>query len=478
MIETLAAMPPAFWVVVLLLGRGFYWSGRTIASGTGIPVAMVLATIAIWYVGDVLYNDYRDWHMMLFPPEVLTAAWWQVAIFLGAFLLLTPILHKRINRRLLGQSSQVMALLKEGVENPGFQRGLVVMCRAASGVWCCLAIGAAFRFRENLLYYFCPYLGGYAGPWVINGVADGGTDSLLALANYLQLMVGALFGIIAALSTDPWTRRVAMVGVAVTWPYYIFDRTRKFILAIAVPGILAWVFLRLRGGMLRKALALGALSLVLSAWFGFLIGHRTDSVITDALTQEGFDFFKESEVKHQGLNMYEELAWITLLTSEGTYSPDWGQNYFANLVNPIPRAIWAGKPTIGLDYAVARGQGGGDTGSGVHTTLSDGVVGQGIVNFGLNAGPIFAALLAGLWVCWLARLDLDGRKLGYLPLYSLGLILTFNMGRDITFLELYPFVFGFGLCVWLNRRVPRRSVPEEPQVLMQNGCTPDGRTVR
>jgi hypothetical protein len=45
--------------------------------------------------------------------------------------------------------------------------------------------------------------------------------------------------------------------------------------------------------------------------------------------------------------------------------------------------------------------------------------------------------------------------LGRLPLYSLGLILTFNLGRDITLITLYPFVFG-ALAVWyLDRHQTR-----------------------
>src|ERR1035438_9928683 len=140
-------------------------------------------------------------------------------------------------------------------------------------------------------------------------------------------------------------------------------------------------------------------------------------MIMGAFMEEGFDLSKSSHEKHQGLNMYEELAWITLLTADGSYSPNWGQNYFANLVNPIPRSLWPGKPTIGLDYAIARGQGGADTAAGVYSTLSNGVIGQGIVNFGLYIGPTFAALLASLWVGCLARLDLDGQRIGFLPLY-------------------------------------------------------------
>jgi hypothetical protein len=66
-----------------------------------------------------------------------------------------------------------------------------------------------------------------------------------------------------------------------------------------------------------------------------------------------------------------------------------------------------------------------------------------------------AALLMSLWVAWLARLDLNVQALGRLPLYSLGLILTFNMGRDITLIILYPFVFGALVVWWLGRHQPQ-----------------------
>jgi hypothetical protein len=60
-----------------------------------------------------------------------------------------------------------------------------------------------------------------------------------------------------------------------------------------------------------------------------------------------------------------------------------------------------------------------------------------------------------LWVAWLARMDLNIQKLGRLPLYSLGLILTFNLGRDITLITLYPIVFGSLVVWWLDRRSPQ-----------------------
>jgi hypothetical protein len=41
------------------------------------------------------------------------------------------------------------------------------------------------------------------------------------------------------------------------------------------------------------------------------------------------------------------------------------------------------------------------------------------------------------------------QKTGRLLLYMLGLVLTFNLGRDITLITLYPFLFGYVmLTVW------------------------------
>jgi len=112
---------------------------------------------------------------------------------------------------------------------------------------------------------------------------------------------------------------------------------------------------------------------------------------------------------------------------------------------------------IGLDYAVARGQQYGDDGS-VTATISTGMIGQGAVNFGLILGPMFAAWLMSMWAAILAGLDLRGDELGRVPLFALGMILTFNLGRDITLITLYTFVFG-ALVIWWVGRSQRRPPP-------------------
>jgi len=185
-----------------------------------------------------------------------------------------------------------------------------------------------------------------------------------------------------------------------------------------------------------------------NTWMKFVIANRSSMSITAAFKNKGLKLADQEKVHNEGLNMFEELCWVSTFIDNGQYKINWGQRYFAELVNPIPRGLWRGKPLIGLDYAIARGHGdANDTAGGVNTTISTGFIGQGVVNFGRVLGPAAAALLMSLWIVWLARLDLMVQRLGRLPLYSLGLILTFNLGRDITLITLYPFVFG-ALAIW------------------------------
>lgn len=109
---------------------------------------------------------------------------------------------------------------------------------------------------------------------------------------------------------------------------------------------------------------------------------------------------------------------------------------------------------IGIDYAMARGQAFGDAsdgGAGVGATISTGMIGQGVVNFGTFFGVLAAAFLMAFWVAILARQDLMGEKMGRMLLFFIGCVLTFNLGRDITLITLYPFLFGYLMITYWTR---------------------------
>jgi len=449
-LQTLYILPPVFWVVQILLIGGVFWAVKQIRSGLGLPVLVVLATVASWYVIDVLYNDYLHTYAMEFSSASRDEAWWQIALFLLVFLFLATPVHQLINQRSLRRSSQVLLLAKEGCDKPHIQWGLTRLLQACLIAWALLSLVAAFRLQGAVLYYFCPYLSYLADPWARDRIGAG-FDYLLAVALHLHMFLAAMFGIVLAVMKNPKLRALALFGVLTSWPYLIFGRTRNFMLAAVIPGVLVWVFLRLRAHIAVKIVVLVVLFSLVSAWFNFVMIHRDEDSIAAVFSQEGFNLEGHTNVHQEGLNMFGELCWINTFIDQGIYKPNGGKRYWAEIVNPIPRSIWPGKPLIGIDYAILRGQGWEEqdaSGAGVGATIATGLIGQGVVNYGQVFGPAFAAFLMCLWVAVLARLDLYGDSLGRIPLYSLGLILTFNLGRDITLLTLYTFIFG-AMIVWM-----------------------------
>jgi hypothetical protein len=454
MVES-TAFPVAFYIALglLALAGAYAWNSREL--GVGIPMGAVLGTVGLWYFGDALYNDYQRYALEI-GPEYLEAAWWQVALFLLFFLILTPAIHRIVNRKVLGDRSEFWELMKRGgIDNPEFQRRLDIATRLIAGVWLVLMAIALIRTNFDFLGLFTPFVSGKANPWG-RGRIGGGFDALISLANYLQIMLVAAFGIVAAVAKNRRTRVLALVITAVSLPWFLLDRTRNTMLAVALPGILAWVFIRLKSGMMLKIAILVGAFLVTEGWMKFVIQTRSGGDISRAFMQLGVggvvQQVEDSETKHEGLNMFEELAWVNSFIDKGTYVVNNGARYFAELVNPIPRVLWPNKPMIGIDYAIARGQlygGASDDAAGVGATISTGMIGQGVVNFGPFFGVLAAALLMAIWVAILARQDLMGVRMGRMLLFFIGCVLTFNLGRDITLITLYPFLFGyFMLTFW------------------------------
>ncbi len=440
---------------MLIAASGVYaWSNRR--DAWGIPACAVLLTVSAWYVGDVLYNDFAEYRSKI-GDVAIESAWWQVCSFLIAFILLAPVM----NRQFAGKyrpSQAVMILERRPLDDPAVQAKLDTFAKSMLVVWLLLMAIAVVRVKFNVIGLFAPYLTYRADPWTRNRMG-GGIDSILALAGYFQIFLTAGFGVIFAIARNPKTRRVALIVCCLSMPYYIFDRTRNSMLATIVPGFSAWVFGRVKGNLPVKMAYIAGGLVMTSLWFSFVLANRTNRSISGAFAS-GVSVRETATTRHLGLNMFEELSWINRFIQNGTYDANWGTRYFAEAVNPIPRIIWPGKPMIGIDYAIARGQGGGSAASaGVFATISTGMIGQGVVNFGPWLGPIAAAFLMAIWVGVLARHDrISNEHPARLLLYALGLILTFNMGRDITLLSLYPFIFGWIVIAFWERRERKRKI--------------------
>jgi hypothetical protein len=428
--------------------------GRT--KGWGIPMGAVIATASAWYIGDPLYNDYAAYVQTL-GQESLTAAWWEVLLFFIALGVLVPVINRKINGDLEPQSKIFLMMRNLTIDTDWFQNQVTLITKILIGPWILLMLLGLIRTGFDIIGIFFPYFGEKADPWA-RGRLGGGIDAIYALATYLQIMFAALFGVALALSKRSSTMTQAGIIYFLSAPFFIFDRTRNAMLAILLPGFMAFITLRMRGGVILRLLVIIVSFLMLDAWFKFVLEQRSKganvaAAFANESSEENDDLKKPK--KHDGFNMLEELGYINYFIANGTYKVNWGERYFAEFVNPIPRVLWPGKPMIGIDYAIARGMGKGGNYSeregGIAASISTGMIGQGVVNFGLILGPIAAALLMAIWVAVLARQDLMGNDIGHLLLYAIGLVLTFNMGRDITLLVIYPFVFGW-ILLWFNQR--------------------------
>ena len=396
----LSIYPISFFVSALaLLGAAlFAWSNRR--EGWGLPMGAVLATVAVWYLGDGLYNDYEMYRLTI-GDDALGAAWWQVLLFVVTFSFLVKPLHEVVNRRFLKRSSHLLLYAtSDKIRNPNLQRNIDQLASALLVCWIVLMTIALARKGWDFSGMFFPYLEGYKlKPWS-RGRVGGGLSALLSLAGYVQILLTAGFGIVAAVSTNPKTRMMAITVCFLAFPYYIFDRTRNPMIATMGPGLLAWVFIGLRARMIVKVGILLAAFLLANFWFMFVVQTNMNRGVSlaDALAQgkssetEVIGDSEEEKKKHEGLSMYSELAIMNDLFDVGRYKPTWGKRYFAEVVNVIPRGLWKNKPLVGVDYALARGFGSkeGETvasGAGITASIATGMIGQGVANFGRFLGP-------------------------------------------------------------------------------------------
>lgn len=441
-------MEYAFFAVCAVLVLGCLVAFFMRRNPWGFPVGAVLATTGVWYVGDAAYNDYEEYRRV-FGDQSLTVAWIQVLAFSCVVIFLTPALTYLFLGGRHKESSFVDECLRSRrVETPEFQQQFVWVVRGILIAWTMLMAIALWKASFEFMPLFFPYLTGVRlDPWSRTRLG-GGIDSLLAFGAYLQIFLTAALGVTAALVKNSKTRLIAFIGFLLSFPYFAFSAARSHMLAAGIPGFLAYVGIRNRAPIPVKIWLVIMAFMAVDFWFAFVLQNRGGAGGVDKAFASGVSFESVEDTKHLGLNMFEELAWVNFFQQTGVLEPNMGRNYWAEFVNPVPRALWKNKPLVGIEYSIARGQAYTSDATLVTATIAKGMVGQGILNFGYITGPLVAGALMAAWAAFLARQDVLAREQsGRLVVYGAGLILTFNLGRDITLMVMYPFFFGL-IVVW------------------------------
>ena len=402
----------------------------------GITVG-VYVTVFAWYFVDPIIHP-EDYNYL--PSSSLGHAYGQVLLFLIGFRVVVPAVTRWI---LSWRSTGIFAMQRLAPEQ---------ILIAVGTLWLLLFALGIYRMGGDVMGAVFP-VDSRAGMtmFLVGGSA---TDFLINSASYLFSAVTAFLGMLVFFQRTTLWRILAGAMFAITLPYFFLSGTRSAFLSVILPFIITYLFYGRHLLILRLAI-LAIAFFCLKEGFKFVQVFRLGGFREVLASKNPYELMDE-DVGTIGLNMIEELCYVNVYLDSGETSPAYGARYLNEVLNFIPRAIWPSKPLLGIDYAIWRGYQSDDSELGVNTTISSGMIGGGVLNFGQIFGPVAAGMLMALWAGLLIRWWEQRKSLLRLALFMLGAGLTFNLGRDITLLVLWPVVFAYFFVrlaeIWATRR--------------------------
>jgi len=404
----------------------------------GITVG-VYVTVFAWYFVDPIIHP-EDYNYL--PSSSLGHAYGQVLLFLIGFRVVVPAVTRWI---LSWRSTGIFAMQRLAPEQILIAVGTLWLLLFALGIYRMGGdvMGAVFQVdsRAGMTMFL---VGGSA------------TDFLINSASYLFSAVTAFLGMLVFFQRTTLWRILAGAMFAITLPYFFLSGTRSAFLSVILPFIITYLFYGRHLLILRLAI-LAIAFFCLKEDFKFVQVFRLGGFREVLASKNPYELMDE-DVGTIGLNMIEELCYVNVYLDSGETSPAYGARYLNEVLNFIPRAIWPSKPLLGIDYAKWRGFE-NDSDLGVNTTIASGMIGGGVLNFDKIFGPVAAGILMAFWTGLLIRWWEQRKSLLRLALFMLGAALTFNLGRDITLLVLWPVVFAYLFVrlieIWATKRFGR-----------------------
>jgi len=414
------------------LGTWFYvaaaiWVGLMIEmiskprTALSLMLVAIYGMVAIWYGWDLMETPETYAAM---DPDELDLAFLQVALFLASVRIgLRPVVRQ-------------MGEIPESLSD--------------------LSIFGLFRMEGDISAALWPVLGRDGPHMWGRGAIGGGLDAFVSLSGYVYMFICALFGILLALARSPAVKMICVAAVAVSWPYFFLLGARNMLLGVVMPGFLMYLIKDGRIGVKR---------IMTLTVFGLTVNYLMLAMLQ--FRKEGFQEFLrnplgavDTDKRHEGLNMIEELVLIDQFMARGQLDPNLGYDYLVHVLNVVPRAIWPGKPKLSQDYTMLRGQGNEDSGW-LNATISTGIIGQGVMNFGRVAGPVAAGFILSFYARFLVAQYLRRSSFWRLAVFMVGVGLIPGLGREFTLLVLWPVVIGWGAVVWYEKQVKQLLVTDD-----------------
>ena len=449
----MVAQELTFWLAAVALAVLTVESCIKLLNRNSFGITLVVyVTVFAWYFVDPFLNPEQYDYL---PLSLLGQGYGQVLLFLIAFRIFVPIATRWILRR-----------PSTGIFDTHLTPEQIL--GAAGSLWFVLFLIGIYRMGGDVMSAVFP-IDGRAGPtmWGRDALESGASGFLISSGGYVFNAVTAFLGVLIFFQRSISRRLLAGAMFAITLPYFFLAGARSHFLAAVLPCIITYLFYGRHPLAIRVAI-LAVAFVCLDQGFSFITEFRGNGY-REVLASENPYELVDKDLPQTGLNMIQELCFVDVYLGTGGTSPAWGTRYFNELLNFIPRAIWPSKPLLGIDYAKWRGfesenDENGDL--GVNTTVSTGMIGGGVLNFGRLFGPIAAGILMAIWTGLLVRWWEQRQSLLRLVLFMLGTGLTFNLGRDITLLVLWPVIFAYVFVrlaeIWAAGRF--KQLPNVPTV--------------
>jgi hypothetical protein len=237
----------------------------------------------------------------------------------------------------------------------------------------------------------------------------------------------------------PWLQRL-VAGLFVTWmflrTFWSGSRTGMIPILLSLTAAVFWT----ASPTTRRRLIIFGLPLAL------LVGYFWSAVIVAGRNAGKFDAAVAQKVDYVGFEMFRELLFISRATQKNM-TLQWGLTYYTQVVNPIPRALWPGKPVADAGLIMARAYGAIDKNGEPTMTTSPGFLGEAYLNFGFLGLFIIPGLAAILVRAWDALLPAASRSLPTFMVYAAGLATIFASGRSFNFANYYGLLAFYVLMV-------------------------------
>lgn len=274
-------------------------------------------------------------------------------------------------------------------------------------------------------------------------------------------------------------------GVAPFATVLLFDRRTSLFQKLVCLGLMGWPALRAFGTGTRSSLitavvpVLGVLyfkaspqtqrKLILAALLTVPLVYQLMAAIVISRGEGEFSWESGQKAEYVGNEMFRELLFIRQkVPAQIDYQ--YGYVYYVQLVNPIPRFLWEGKPTLDTGLMMADLYGAVDEGTGEATlTVSPGLIGEMYLNFGWLGVVGLSAFGGWLVRGWDRIAEENAGSIVTMVYYVAGLAVLFIMGRSFTMGMFYGLLSFALLALVFQRLYP--SPPRYPSQPLESGAT-------